>query len=189
MRWQQLFADLQAQFDEAEWAAERAESASRTRSEIGSVTFADRLRGAVGAAVVLRCRGAGQIAGALVEVGPDWLLVHDEHGRELLVATAAVGAVTGLTRRTAAADPRPVRVEVDLRRALRGLVRDRSAVCVVLDDGAAITGTFDRVGADFVEVAEHEPDEPRRHGAVRAVHAVPIAAVAVVVPVSERLPG
>ena len=37
MRWQQLFADLQAQFDEEEAAAERSESASRARAEMGAV--------------------------------------------------------------------------------------------------------------------------------------------------------
>jgi hypothetical protein len=188
MRWQQLFADLQAQFDEAEWAHERVESASRARSEAGAVAFADRLRGAIGVDVVLRCRGAGQVAGVLVEVGPDWLLVDGERGRELLVAAVAVRTATGLTRRTSPSDPRPVRVELDLRRALRGLVRDRSPVTVVLDDGATITGTFDRVGADFVELAEHPPGEPRRQGAVRAVHAVPLATVAVVARASEQLP-
>jgi hypothetical protein len=188
MRWQQLFADLQAQFDQAEEAAERAEWGSRARTELGSVSFTDRLRGAVGAAVVLRCAGAGQIAGVLAEVGPDWVLVDGDHGRESLVATAAVRSVAGLTRRTAAADPRPARVEMDLRRALRRLARDRSTVSLVLDDGAAITGTLDRVGADFVELAEHAPDEPRRPGAVRSVQAVPIAAVAVVVRISEQLP-
>ena len=43
MRWQQLFADLQAQFDEQEAAADRAEWGSRARAEIGSVTLAARL--------------------------------------------------------------------------------------------------------------------------------------------------
>lgn len=185
MRWQQLFADLQAQFDEAEEAAERAETASRTRSEIGSVTLADRLGGALGAIVVLACRGAGQVTGTLVEVGLDWLLLLDERGRESLVATRAVHAATGLTRHTAAEELRPVRVVVDLRRALRGMVRDRSAVAVVLVDGTTITGTFDRVGADFVELAEHAPGEPRRRGAVRGVSAVALGAIAVVVRTSD----
>lgn len=185
MRWQQLFADLQAQFDAAEHATERSETASRTRAETGAVSLADRLRGAVGATLALRCRGAGQVRGELVEVGPDWLLLVDERHRELLVATAAVLAVTGLTRTTAAADPRPVRVEMDLRRAVRGLVRDRSGVVLVLADGTTLTGTLDRVGADFVELAEHAPDEPRRHDAVRAVHAVVLSALAVLVRTAE----
>ena len=43
MRWQQLFDDLQSQFDAQEAAAEQAESASRARVEVGAVRLADRL--------------------------------------------------------------------------------------------------------------------------------------------------
>jgi hypothetical protein len=181
MRWQQLFADLQAEFDEAAAAEERAELPSRSRAETGAVRLAERLGGAVGGRVSLRCRGAGEVAGQLEELGPDWALLTDDAGREVLVALPAVVAVSGLVRSTAAAEPAsPVRAALDLRRALRGLARDRSAVAVVLDDGAVLTGTVDRVGADFVELAEHAPDEFRRTGAVRSVRAVVLAAVAVV---------
>ena len=179
MRWQKLFADLEAQFVAAESAAELAESASRTRAEGGSVGLAERLAGAVGQPVRLRCRGAGQVAGVLAEVGPDWVLLDAGGGRELLVVTRTVTLVSGLVRRTEAVDARP-RVRTDLRRALRGLVRDRSAVTVALEDGGHLTGTIDRVGADFVEMAEHPAGEPRRASAVRAVHAVPVGGLAVV---------
>jgi hypothetical protein len=180
MRWQQLFADLGAQFAEAEAAADRAEWASRTRAELGAVRLADRLAGAVGHPVVLRCRGAGPVAGTLAEVGADWLLVEEGTGREALVATAAVLSVSGLGRRTAAPEsPGVVRGRLDLRRAARALARDRSAVHVVLDDGAVLSGTIDRVGADFLELAVHAPGEPRRAEAVRGVHAVALDGVAV----------
>jgi hypothetical protein len=181
MRWQQLFADLGGQFDEAEAAAERAESASRARAETGVVRLADRLAGALGQAVSLRCRGAGQLTGVLSDVGVDWLLVEDDGGREALVATAAVLSVGGLGRLTAApADDGIVRGRWDLRRAARALARDRSGVRVVLEDGDVLIGTIDRVGADFLEVAVHEPDQPRRPGAVRSVVAVALDAVAAI---------
>ena len=181
MRWQKLFADLEAQFAEATSAAELAESASRTRAEAGAVPLVDRLAGSLGHPVRLRCRGAGQVAGVLVEVGPDWLLLSAERGREVLVVTAAVTLVSDLVRRTAAVpDGGRPRVRTDLRRALRGLVRDRSEVTLVLDDGGRLTGTLDRLGADHVEVAEHPAGEPRRAAAVRAVHAVPLGSIALV---------
>lgn len=181
MRWQRLFADLQAEFDEAEAAAERAEDASRRRAETGAVRLVDRLAGALGRPLFLRCRGAGEVAGVLLEVGVDWLLLADDGRREVLVATSTVRAVAGLGRATAPPeDPGPVRARLDLRRALRGLARDRSVVQVVLDDGAVYTGTVDGVGADYVELAEHSADQPRRATAVRGVRAIALPAVAVV---------
>jgi hypothetical protein len=181
MRWQQLFADLQAQFDEEEAAPERSESASRARAEMGAVRLSQRLLGSLGGRVAVTCRGAGRVDGVLVDVGSDWLLLEDDHGRQNLVATAAVGGVAVLGRATAAPEaPGAVRGLLDLRRALRALVRDRAGVQVVLDDGTVMTGTLDRVGADYVELAEHPADLARRSEAVRGVRAIVIAAVVVV---------
>lgn len=179
MRWQQLFADLGAQFDEAETAAERAESASRARIEAGAVRLAERVAAAVGQPLVLRCRGAGQVSGVLADTGVDWLLV-EETGREVLVAGAAVLSVAGLGRQTAVRAESAVRSRLDLRWAVRALARDRSAVQIVLEDGGVLVGTVDRVGADFLELAVHPADEPRRPAAVRAVVAVPLEALSVV---------
>lgn len=178
MRWQQLFGDLQAQFEEAEAAAERSEASSRARAEVGAVGLTDRLRGAIGTEISLRCRGAGPVSGSLVEVGPDWLLVREAHGSEVLVALAAVLAASGLGRRTAApARTGHVRLQLDLRRAVRGLARDRSAVQVVLVDGASLAGTVDRVGADHLDLAEHPLEDPRRAAAVRRVHTIALSGI------------
>ena len=188
MRWQHLFADLQAQFEAEEVALERAESASRTRAEVGAIGIADRLRGALGLPLVLACGVAGTVSGVLVEVGPDWLLVEDDGARSCLVALRAVRSIAGLGRRTAAPEPAgSVRGRLDLRRALRGLARDRSAVQVLLDDGSVLGGTLDRLGADYVELAEHPADLPRRAEAVHGVRAVVIARIAVVRTVAPGL--
>jgi hypothetical protein len=180
MRWQQLFADLGAQFEEAEAAAQQAEGSSRARAEMGAVRLVERLRGAVGAAVVVRCQGAGQVAGVLGDVGADWLLIDEDGGREVLVAGAAVSAVAGLGRQTAPEPAGVVGRRLDLRRAVRALARDRSAVQVVLRDGGVLTGTVDRVGADFLEVAAHPLGDERRAGAVRGVQAIALDAVAAI---------
>src|SRR4028118_1049241 len=69
MRWQQLFTDLQAEFDEAAAREERAELPSRSRAETSTVRLAERIGGAVGGRVSLRCRGAGEVAGRLTAGG------------------------------------------------------------------------------------------------------------------------
>jgi hypothetical protein len=53
-------------------------------------------------------------------------------------------------------------------------------VSVRLIDTSTCSGTIDRVGADFVEIAEHAPAEPRRAGAVTAVRTIPRAAILIV---------
>lgn len=187
MRWEQLFAELDAAFDAEEAAAEQASAGSRARAETGAVRWVDRLRGAVGHPVRVVCRGAGAVTGRLADVGVDWLLLVDDRGQEVLVAAGAVRVVGGLGAATAVPDDGgAVARSWDLRRAVRGLARDRAAVQVRLDDGTVLTGTVDRVGADFLELAEHHPDQPRRRGAVRSVQVVVLDALAAVVAV---LPG
>jgi len=180
MRWQQLFADLEARFEAEQEAAERAEASSRARHEVGALRLVDRLRGALGSPVVLLCRGAGQVSGTLSEVGTDWLLL-DDGGREVLVATGPVRAISGLGRRTASPQQDgAVARRLDLRRALRGLARDRAAVQLVLDEGSVLHGAIDRVGADYLELAEHPADLHRRAEVVQGVRTVVLPAVVVV---------
>jgi hypothetical protein len=103
----------------------------------------------------------------------------EEHGaREVLVPLAAVLGVTGLGAATEAPGSEgEVGRRLDLRWALRGLVRSRSGVTLVLRDGSAVTGTLDRVGADHVDLAEHAHGEARRSTEVRQVRLVPLAAI------------
>jgi hypothetical protein len=179
VRWDDLFADLEGQLEEAERAELAVEVADRTRLELGRVTLVDRLRAALDRPVGVELRGAGSVTGRLLEVGPDWLLL--EERREVLVPLAALLVVTGLPARVAAPLPEArARTRVRLATALRGLVRERAPVAVTLVDGTLLQGTLDRVGADHVDLALHEPGEARRPGALRGVRVLPVPALGAV---------
>jgi hypothetical protein len=181
MRWEALFADLEGQLDAKEVAELDVDVAERTQYELGRLRLADRLCGAAGRRLVVTVAGVGTVEGDLAEVGSDWLLVREQAGRDAVIPVAAVGSVGGLSGRTS--DPEHVRgtvARLGLRRALRGLARDRGAVIVALRDGGAVTGTIDTVGADFIEVAEHPPGELRRASRVRSVRAIALGAIGAV---------
>lgn len=181
MRWEGLFDDLAAQAEALAVAERAAEVEERARIEVGGQQLVDRLRGAVGGPVRLRCAGAVAVAGVLRRVGPDWLLVDEGEGREALVPLAAVLAVGGPGRLALDASVDGVVTgRLRLTAALRGLARDRSAVRVWLTDATVVAGTVDRVGADYAELAVHPVGEARRRGEVRDVQLIALAAVSVV---------
>lgn len=186
MRWEQLFADLDSQFTDLADAEVMAEIPGRQREAAGSVTMVQRCLGSVGAAVRVGVAGGAVHAGQLQDVGPDWLLLQMAAAGELLVALAAVTLIDGLGSATGS----PLTVvdgRFTLRLALRRIARDRAPVAMGLigtsdahTGSAEITGTIDRVGADFVELAQHAAWEPRRAEAVRSRLLVPLSAVATV---------
>jgi hypothetical protein len=65
---------------------------------------------------------------------------------------------------------------------LRVLTRDRTPTSLVLVDGATFTGTIDRVGIDYLDLAEHPLDEPRRSSSLRGVRTLSLRGIAVVRP-------
>jgi hypothetical protein len=179
MRWQALFADLEAQFDAAQKAELAAEVADRTRREWAILRLSDRLTGAVGGAVVVEVWGAGTVRGRLAASGVDWVLLEEPTGAEVLVPETAVTSVRGLTAWSQAPGSEGVvAARLDLRYALRGVARNRSGVTAVLRDGGVVNGTIDRVGLDFLELAEHPMGEPRRAKAVQETRALRLEALA-----------
>jgi hypothetical protein len=181
VRWDALFGDLEAQFEQEDVARLRSEVADRTRRELARLRLVDRLRAAIGCDLAWAVRGGVTMGGRLVDVGSDWVLVLEQPSREALLPLEAVLGVIGLGPR--AADPESegaVVKRLDLRHALRAVARDRATVSCVLVDGSTVTGTLDRVGADFVDLSEHAPDERRRAVTPRAVRSIPTAALAVV---------
>jgi hypothetical protein len=179
MRWDELFEDLEGQLEEAAAAELADEVADRTRRAVAEVGLGDRLRAARGQRLRLETLGAAPVNGVLLEVGTDWLLLHDDAGRDVLVVLGAVLTVAGLAREHVG-ETSAVRRRLTLGSALRGIAHDRAAVTVRLRDGTAVTGTVDRVGRDFLELAEHPVGEPRRVGQVSGVRALAFAGLATV---------
>lgn len=179
MRWARLFDDLGGQAEAAEQADRAVEAAELRRLELSRVALADRLAGAVGSRLTWGVEGLDLFDGVLAQVGGDWALVQSGGG-ETLVALAAVTALTDLPVTAGPADD--LDRSLGLGFVLRRLARDRTQVRITVRTGETFTGTIDRVGADFLDVAEHAPDLPRRADAVRRVRTVPFAALAVVRP-------
>lgn len=180
MRWDELFRDLEGQLEAVEGADLGGEVSDRTRREVAQLRLVDRLRPAIGHPVCVHVHGGDPVAGRLCGVGAQWLLVDEAAGRQALVPLTAVLGVTGLGALSAVpgAEGR-VAARLGLGHALRGIARDRLPVSVRLADGSQVAGTVDRVGEDFLELAEHPPGEPRRRGAVSGMRTIPLAALAV----------
>jgi hypothetical protein len=182
MRWEALFADLEAQAEALENAERAAQVEELVRGEIAELSVLDRLRAALGAPLRLRTTTGITVTGTLSRVGPDWLLIDEGAGRETVVVLSAVLDVSGLGRFSAGAGSVGlVTSRLGLRHALRGIARDRSTVRLHLASDRTELGvrsaTIDRVGSDFVELAVHPPGESRRRDEVRDVLLVPFSAL------------
>lgn len=179
MRWELLFADLEGQLAAAEATELSMEVAERSRHELGALSIVDRLLAALGAPVRCGTVAGDVLAGVIAEVGPDWLLIADPvtGAYEELVALGAVGWVEGLGRASAGGAKGPVWQRLNLRHALRALSRERAVIDVAVTGSPRCAGTLDRVGADYIDIAVHPADEPRRPSSVRAVRTVPLATV------------
>jgi len=181
MRWDELFGDLEGQLDAFAAAETEAEVADRARRELALLRLVDRLRPLREARVGLVVQGAGQVRGIVRDVGSTWVLLDEAPGTEALVPLAAVLTVSGLARVSAVAgEEGHVVRRLGLAHVMRGLARDRSPVAMTLVNGHRLTGTIDRVGAHFLELADHAPGQARRQGEVRGVLAIAHSAVALI---------
>jgi hypothetical protein len=183
VRWERLFDDLEAQLEAAQSEELAAEVADRSRREAARLRLVDRLRGNAGTSVTLVFTG-GQVEGRIGRVGADWVLLEAELGADVLVPLAAVLVVHRLGPQSAEPGSEgAVTARLGLGHVLRAVARDRAEVTVVLVDGSRRTGRIDRVGADHLELAAHEPGEPGRvreiltvaFSGMAAVRAVPYA--------------
>jgi len=178
MRWQQLFADLEAQLEAEEGRELALEVADRTRRERALVGVPERLLGHRGRPLQLRLLGGQVLVGEVVDVGLDWCLLAETIGRSALVPISAVLTLSGLTGAVTAGSAATMARRFGFGHAARGLSRDRAVVALADIGGSTVTGTIDAVGADALELSEHASDLPRRPENVLGRRVVPFAAIA-----------
>ncbi|MBD7957186.1 hypothetical protein H9651_06020 [Microbacterium sp. Sa4CUA7] len=184
MRWDRLFEDLEDQLA-SEWEAERAAlDTEAERLRLAGLSLRERLRALAGtdAAVSLDCVDGTGARGTVSAVGADWfaLAVATRRGGALLVpfaGAAAIGMSHEAMLRTARPEPAVARLadRMTLGFVLRDLSRRRIPVTLALTAGRELSGTIDRAGADHLDLALHERDQPRRADAVSGHRIVPIA--------------
>ncbi|WP_456845986.1 hypothetical protein [Cellulomonas sp. P5_C6] len=152
MRWEALFADMEAQLAAGRLADVRADVAELARAERASVGLDARVLSSVGRPVRVLVVGGDTVEGDLVDATTEWLLVATSPVRRALVPLGAVAAVDGLAEHAAPATG-AVGARLRLGHALRALARDRVVVRVDAG-GAELTGRIERVGADHLDLAD-----------------------------------
>lgn len=188
MRWDELFADIEGQLEQ-ELDAERLEVAAEDeRLRLGRLALGERLEkmSRDSGSVKLVLADAQILELRIESAGADWVAGEPSHGaggRGVIVPLAALAAALPGDDRDprpapGAAHPPPGNLVSRFRLAfvLRDLCRRRIVVDVRTSDGSH-HGTIDRVGADHLDLAEHDLGEPRRQRAVRRVRLVPFAAI------------
>jgi hypothetical protein len=179
MRWEELFDDLEGQAESLERVEREAEVADRTRSELGQITLISRLRSNEGRGVSLRLTGGASFSGTIVRLGADWMLLSCPG--EVVVPLTGVATVANLPWSSMS----PYGVEavtsrLTLSSVFRAMAVDRARITIALCDQSTVSGTPDRVGRDFVDVAVHHGDEAPRTSAISMRTTVAYSAISAV---------
>lgn len=179
MRWNDLFADLEAQLQFGHWEAVEQDAAELTRGLWAELTLMDRMRAALGQRIrVILSDGRIQEL-SLKAVGPAWIGGFDDTSALIIARDAIVGIDSVLSR--AVVPSRPLHAGPSIRAIYRALARRREPVQVISTTGTMLAeGTIDRVGKDHIDVALHARDEFRRSSALHGVRIISTNAIQLV---------
>jgi len=190
MRWERLFDDLESQVDHDRLEEARALALESERARIGRLGLRDRIAAmsaSDGGAVRLELVDATSVQLRPTAFGRDWIggVPEGGSGAQCVVPIAAIAAVSASRRQledSLAPQPQASGIieRIGLAFALRDLGRRRAGVELRTLDGRAY-GTIDRVAADHLDLAVHEPGVPRREREVRGYRLVPFARITAVV--------
>jgi hypothetical protein len=184
VRWDDLFADLEGQLEQELGAEELDVAAEEERLRLGRLTLRDRIAALAGHRVAVELTDGARLDLRVETIGRDWLsgsAIGSRAATCVVPLDAVAGVLPDIDDLPASLAPPGEGAEALSRRlglafVLRDLCRRRCPVEVVTV-ARALHGTIDRVGRDHLDLAEHDPGEPRRAGAVRAVRILPFAGI------------
>ena len=115
------------------------------------------------------------MSGLVAAVGRDVVVIAADDGDWAIPAWGMVAVIelSGGAREALSPSER-----LGLASVVRAWARQRSVVRVLRVGAGPLDGTIDAVGADHLDLAEHDPGEPRRAEAVRRQVSIPLGAVA-----------
>ncbi|MCU1472691.1 hypothetical protein [Amnibacterium sp.] len=179
MRWDELFADLEAQLEAGIGAEERESDAEEERLRLGRRSLRDRIAAMGEGRTPVRIR---LLDGTVVDLAPrtvgrDWIAGDLAGGAQAVLPLHAVAALLPSGSQVTADGGAPAGALTDrlgLPFVLRDLARRRRPVQLRLRHGGT-AGTIDRVGRDHLDLAVHGLDEPRRNSAVGRIEVVALA--------------
>lgn len=151
MRWDNLFAELEAEFDAAERDEAEAEIIEMVQAEMVTVSAADRFRAKQGSMLTVRLRNGENRSGEIREANLAWIMLHDDR-RRYLIPYSAIAFAWPLA--PVAGQASGVSSRLTLGYALRALSAEGIEVHL-LTNGGALRGVIGRVGKDFCDV--HTP--------------------------------
>ncbi|TLQ00309.1 hypothetical protein FEF26_01725 [Nesterenkonia salmonea] len=170
MRWDALFADLQAQASAQRQEVFESSVAEAVALEWSRVELVDRIRGHTSQPIAIRLRGGETVTLDVRTVGSDWI-AGGAAGYQWLIPVGAVDMVKGLTRRTQV-EPSQARRRLSITSPLRALAEARHHIVVRCETGVLAEGALLGVGRDFLDVRT-ESDYP-------TIRTVPLAAITAV---------
>ncbi|WP_147917952.1 hypothetical protein [Ruania zhangjianzhongii] len=149
MRWDDVFAELAAEFVAAEREESQAQLSALVAAEVAGTTFADRCRARRGQPLTVRLQDGSTRSGSVRDATRAWVLLAEGDRRSLVPLTAVVLA---WPLHGSAPEPGPVEARIGLGHALRALAEQRlpALVCTATGDHR---GQILRVGADHLDLA------------------------------------
>lgn len=174
-RFDNLLAGILAEAEAADAAAMDVDIAEVERAVRAESRLLDRLRAQ--RRVALDIVGMGALIGDVAVVGRDVVVLAADDG-DWAVPIWGIAAVIDLAPGVLMAQ-RPSE-RLGLTAIARSWARQRCSVRVMRLNAVPLDGTLDGVGADHLDLAEHDPGEPRRADSVRRLATIPLGSVAAI---------